>query len=161
MRAFIAIELPEEVKERLLWIQKSLGKVDKAPGWVKKPGMHLTLKFLGEISEAKAKEIGEALNRDLSSFKPFELRTKSLALNSRHMLWVTFKESKELQKLKDKIETGLESVGVARDKKPYTPHLSLRRIKKKEHLLRVKKALSSIETDQEIRFSVRGTLLIE
>lgn len=153
--------MPEEIKGRLSKIQESLGKNAGQPGWLKPPGMHLTLKFLGNIDAFTTDKVGQALKRAATLSGPFKISTKEVALNGRRTLWIAFKESRELKNLKEAIESELEAIGIERDKKPYTPHLTLRRIKKKEIFFEIKKALETIEREQEINLSVENIEFIE
>lgn len=161
IRAFIAIELPGEVKKRLLRIQESLGKREGEPGWVKPSNMHLTLKFLGSIDEERVSTISEALKSAAEDIAPFSVTTKGVVLKGRHLLWVAFKESIELESLKEALDYELEAIGITRDKKPYTPHLTLRRVKKREQFLELKGRLADNETSEEISFFAGSVVLME
>ncbi len=61
IRTFIAIELPPEIKEAMAGVQAELRKSDADVGWVRPEGVHLTLKFLGDVEEKKVAELGDAL----------------------------------------------------------------------------------------------------
>lgn len=61
MRVFLALALPAAIKEYLITVTKLMSQRVSGVKWVKPEGMHLTLKFFGEIEERKAQEIGETL----------------------------------------------------------------------------------------------------
>jgi 2'-5' RNA ligase len=61
MRVFLAMELPGAIKEYLLTITKTMSQRIPGVKWVKAEGLHVTLKFFGEIEEKKVEEIGEQL----------------------------------------------------------------------------------------------------
>ena len=61
MRVFLALELPGTIKEYLLTVTKTMSQKVSGVKWVKAEGLHVTLKFFGEIEEKKVQEIGEAL----------------------------------------------------------------------------------------------------
>ncbi len=123
--------------------------------------MHLTLKFLGDIDEAKVAKIGEALKRAAKTVTPFTITTEKIEFRGQRVLWVAFKENKELADLKERIDTELEDVGIERDKRPYRPHLTLRRIRKKESFLEVKERLAKIDCTQEISFTAKSVELMK
>lgn len=137
-------------------IQESLGKNTGQPGWLKPHGMHLTLKFLGSIDEFTADKVAEALKRAAARVGPFNISTKEVSLHGRRILWFSFKESDELKVLKEAIESELKGIGIEKDNRPFTPHLTLRRIKKKEIFFEIKEALASIERSIEISFKVEN-----
>jgi 2'-5' RNA ligase len=153
--------LPEETKERFSEIQRSLGRSINGPGWVKPRNMHLTLKFLGNIDAERTALVSEVLERATALSGPFTVTAKKIEFWGRHILRVQFKENKELTYLKERIENGLEAIGVERDKRAYSPHLTLRRIKKRESFLELKKALETIDRAQEISFFAENAVFME
>lgn len=114
--------------------------------------MHLTLKFLGSIDEKTENLASEALKRAAGTYSPFTITTKKIELKGRRLLWVGFKENRALAELKELIEAELESIGITRDKRPFSPHLTLMRIRRKKGFLEVKERLANIESTQEICF---------
>ncbi len=63
IRTFIAIELPKEIKEAMAEVQAELRKSDADVGWVRPEGVHLTLKFLGDVEEKKSRNLATRLLR--------------------------------------------------------------------------------------------------
>lgn len=98
MRAFIAVDLPEVIKAAISEQQHALrralstlqGSNDDAK-WTRPEGIHLTLKFLGEISEARVTQVTDAL-AGLESFEPFALQLKGFGFfpdaRRPRVLWV-------------------------------------------------------------------------
>ncbi|MCX5686638.1 MAG: RNA 2',3'-cyclic phosphodiesterase, partial [Candidatus Omnitrophica bacterium] len=78
MRAFIAIELSDEIKAALAQIQSHLKYAGADVKWVEKDNIHLTLKFLGEIDEKKCGKVKAALDEVAKSAWPFELSLKDI-----------------------------------------------------------------------------------
>ncbi|MFH1678513.1 MAG: RNA 2',3'-cyclic phosphodiesterase, partial [Candidatus Omnitrophota bacterium] len=78
MRTFIAIELPEEIKNILGEIQDKLKQTRADVKWVQPQNIHLTLKFLGEINEDLVKKIASALNEIAQENSSFNLRLYEL-----------------------------------------------------------------------------------
>ena len=76
MRLFIGIELPENVREGLAEIQRELRSAAPSARWVATESTHLTLKFLGEITEQRAEEVHQAMTG--TTWKPFQIAVKGI-----------------------------------------------------------------------------------
>jgi 2'-5' RNA ligase len=134
MRAFIAVDLEEEIKGN---ISRFIEKFDtdlRNVKWIKYQGMHITLKFLGEVSEAKIRKMGEIVGRITSEFQPFSLKIKGTgtfphAKRNPRILWLGVESDQTLLFLQEKIETGLEKLGILKEKRKYHPHLTLGRVR--------------------------------
>jgi 2'-5' RNA ligase len=135
MRTFIAIEIPDEIKAGLTEAQRSLrdsGAVDAS--WTRPEGIHLTLKFLGEVSETKVPDIMNGLRRAAEGIGPFRLEVIGMGTfpNPRNarVVWVGLSGDREkLSRLQAAVEETLSGIGFERDERPFTPHLTLGRIK--------------------------------
>ena len=139
MRTFIAIDLEKEIKDRLSSFLQELGKVSKKIKWVKNEGMHLTLKFLGEIEEKKIPEV-ESLLKEISGNCPsFVLRLRGTGTfpegrKNPRVLWVGIEESQGLKAIQTKLEGELGKIGFPREKREFHPHLTVGRIKPHSYL---------------------------
>ena len=128
LRAFIAIETPPEVAQALAsLVGPSLPGVKVAPGG--RP--HLTLRFLGDVSQA-ALELVKAECRKVAS-PPFKLTVQGLGLfghgASKAVLWAGLAPCPELAALKEAVDSALmASLGLAPDKR-FKPHLTLARLR--------------------------------
>ncbi len=135
VRAFIAIDLPEEVRGELTRIQSRL----KTPGqdyvkWVDPDGIHLTLKFLGDIAEEKIADITAAMTISVQGVQPFSLSIKELGVfpnpNHTQVVWVgLIGQLDTLSYLHKQLEDNLEKLGFAAEKRRFSPHLTLARIR--------------------------------
>lgn len=127
MRLFIAIDLPEDVKQRIEEIKSSL-KAIKGIKPVKKENLHLTMKFLGEVDDNKVKKIVDALKQ--VEFKPFTLFLGRLGFfpNEKRIrvLWVDAVPPEPLLELKKGIDKALPQF---KDNHPFQSHLTFARIK--------------------------------
>lgn len=126
MRCFIAIELPEKIKENLrkINIDENVAKV------VKPSDYHLTLKFLGDISESKL----ERVKKDLSKirFKPFGLKLDKVGFfpkrgNFIRVMWIGIMPKRKVVKLKEDIDDAL--LTLFDREKEFKPHITLGRVK--------------------------------
>ncbi|MEW6034102.1 MAG: RNA 2',3'-cyclic phosphodiesterase [Chloroflexota bacterium] len=135
VRAFVAIELPQEVKTLLTEIQSGLRRAGKTfVRWVSPEGVHLTLKFLGDTPADMIPKATGALEEAASGLAPFRLETAGLGVfpNPRQtrVLWIGLKgETQPLLHLQEQIETAFAPLGFLREARAFTPHLTLARLR--------------------------------
>lgn len=136
IRAFIAIELPDEVKLALGRLEAKL-KAGKQSGvrWVEPDSIHLTLQFLGDIPADSTGEITGAIEEASRAVPPFHLEVKDLGafpnLKRVQVIWVGIRgEIDKLAQLQKSIESNLEILGFAPETRPFTPHLTLGRVQR-------------------------------
>jgi 2'-5' RNA ligase len=135
IRSFIAIELPEEAKEGLARLRKELERGEhKFVKWVDPGGIHLTLKFLGNIPSKRVAEITEAIKEAAQGISPFHLEISGLgafpSLRQARVLWVGIGgEVDKLSRLQQNIDSTLAALGFAKEERPFVPHLTLARIR--------------------------------
>jgi 2'-5' RNA ligase len=132
MRVFVAVELPEKIKNQIAVVQSELKKTQAQVSWVKPGNIHVTLKFLGEVGEEKMKEVFIAAERGGKGTKKFRMSLKGLGgfpnLNRPRVIWVgTASGEKELCELQGRVETELEKVGFSRDDRKFSAHFTLGR----------------------------------
>ena len=135
VRSFIAIELPDELKTGLSRLQARL-KTGNPPWvkWVDLHGIHLTLKFLGNVAIDRTGEITGAIEAAARGVSPFVLQVKDLGafpnLRRVQVVWVGMGgEVAKLNQLQQKIESNLARLGFAPESRPFTPHLTLARLR--------------------------------
>ena len=135
IRSFIAIELPDEVRSALAELQASL-QTDKQTSvkWADPYGIHLTLKFLGNIAMAKISDITNVIEEAARGLPPFPLEIKGLGVFPNLMrvrvVWVGVGgDIARLKLLQQRIESNLAPLGFARESRPFTPHLTLARVR--------------------------------
>jgi len=132
MRAFIAIDLPDTLRSSLAEVQRELQKVARDPRWTNPQGIHLTFKFLGEISDAQTKLVVEGLNR-LGPFEPFEIDVKGFGFfpneHRARVFWAGVVAPPALAELASRIDAQLEPAGFSREERAFSPHLTLARFK--------------------------------
>jgi RNA 2',3'-cyclic 3'-phosphodiesterase len=135
IRSFIAIELPEEVKCGLLMLQNRLKSVDPdCAKWVAPSGIHLTLKFLGNVNSDKIDSVIQAMRQAAKSVSPFHLELNGLGafpnLRRVQIVWAgIIGDLDTLNTLQSNLETALIPSGFQPEKRPFTPHLTLARMR--------------------------------
>jgi len=147
-RVFIAINLPEDIKEKLTDYQ---AKWPELPiRWTKKDNLHITLMFLGYLSDEELLEVLKSTKEAVSKHQPFFINLKKIIYGPPkklppRMIWAEGEKSKELGKLQKDLENSLLSseafspaealakTGAKEDltieARPYAPHITLGRIK--------------------------------
>jgi 2'-5' RNA ligase len=132
IRTFIAIELPPPIRRALAQLQEQL-KRDRPPvRWVTPDKIHLTLKFLGEITPEQVRAVGEATAGVAAEIRPFTLEATGIGVfpNPRRprVVWVGVKgEAEPLKQLHAHLETALAGLGFPPESRPFSPHLTLGR----------------------------------
>jgi len=135
IRSFIAIELPEKVLEGLARLRKELERDGhKFVKWVDPGGVHLTLKFLGNIPSKRVAEITEAIEEATQGISPFNLEISGLgafpSLKQARVFWVGIGgEVDKLSRLQQNIDSALAILGFAKEERSFVPHLTLARIR--------------------------------
>jgi 2'-5' RNA ligase len=135
IRSFIAIELPEEAKKGLARLRRELERDEHGfVKWVEPHGIHLTLKFLGNIPSKRATEITEAMKEAAQGISPFHLEISGLgafpSLKQARVFWVGISgELDKLSGLQQNIDSALAVLGFAKEERPFVPHLTLARIR--------------------------------
>lgn len=132
LRLFVAIELPAEVRQALLRVQDDLRRAgaDRLR-WVRPEGVHLTLKFLGEVEAARVDEITAALR---GAAEPFDLRLRPAQLDGfggarLRVVWVGLEgDVAQLAALAEQIDRALTPLGFPRERRPFAGHLTLARV---------------------------------
>ena len=136
VRTFIAIELTRELLDKLGDLQSRLAE-DAPPGlvrWVRPQGIHLTLKFLGEIPPSRADAVAAAMEVACAAHAPFTLQVGGLGCfpNARRprVVWVGVQEpSGALAALQRDVERAMASLGLPPEGRRFSPHLTLGRVK--------------------------------
>jgi 2'-5' RNA ligase len=135
VRCFIAVELPDELKKGLTQLQSRL-KLGEQPWvkWVDPYSTHLTLKFLGNVAVDRIGEITGAIEEAARGMSPFHLEVKELGvfpnLRRVQVAWVGLSgEVDKLGHLQQRIESNLARLGFAPESRPFTPHLTLARLR--------------------------------
>jgi 2'-5' RNA ligase len=143
MRCFIAVTLPPAVLRQIETLQAGLKSHGLKMSWVRPQNVHLTLKFLGDISPAGSEKAQRAMLQAASASAPFDLAMQGMGvfpgIRKPRILWTGVGgRTDQLQQVYQALDNGLAAEGFARESRPFKAHLTLARIKKSlepEHLL--------------------------
>lgn len=133
MRLFVAVNLPAEVR---LAIAEAAAVL--RPGlpvrWTPPEGLHLTLKFLGEVADGLAAPLGDALAGAVAGLRPFEVGLGGFgafpSLQRPRVLWVGVERHPALELLANDVETAVGSFGFESELRPFQPHLTVGRVER-------------------------------
>jgi RNA 2',3'-cyclic 3'-phosphodiesterase len=130
VRLFISLDIPDEVRSKLAGIVAVLHPACRNARWARMEGLHVTLKFIGEASPEKAEAIKTALQSiPLPGFFSLNFRGLGFFPDERRprVLWAGINAGPELAELAASVETVLAPLGIAREERPFSPHLTLAR----------------------------------
>jgi 2'-5' RNA ligase len=134
IRAFIAIEMSPEIQQQLDQVSNQLKDLLKGIPirWVKAVNIHLTLKFLGDVSITNVEVIQKMLAAEVAGHHPFEISVGELGAfpdtRRPRVIWIKVQAPPELNAVQFGIETQTERLGYAREDRPFFPHLTLGRV---------------------------------
>lgn len=134
MRAFIAIELPPAVRAELWKIGRDLAASQADVTWVKEENVHLTLRFLGEITEVQRHVVESLLQTLASRTDPIQLELSHLgafpSMTAPRVIWVGIGQGeKETGRLAGELEGGLTRLGFAKEDRGFSAHVTLGRVR--------------------------------
>lgn len=134
MRLFIAIDMSDEIKKRLAELIEVFRKIDADVRWVKPEGMHITLKFLGEIDGNIKDNIVDILKRTASERYPFTIKFHGVGVfpdfRRPRVIWLGIEKGRdELKDIAKELDVGLSTLGLPREEREYEPHLTIGRVK--------------------------------
>ena len=134
IRTFIAVELPPKIKEAMAGVQAELKKSGADVGWVRPEGVHLTLKFLGDVEEGKVGRLGDALEGALGGYAPFTLRAKGIGTfptpKAPRVVWLGVEGDVErLAAIAETVERVCGGLKFPKESRPFKAHLTLGRVR--------------------------------
>lgn len=135
LRTFTAVDIPPSIQEALKQKINSLRKVigDSPVRWVKADTIHLTLKFLGDVSPANVDFLTQMLRAEADSCQAFDISIGGLGSfpNSKQprVLFIGIQAPAELEALHRGIESATAKLGYESESRPFSPHLTIGRVK--------------------------------
>ena len=132
MRTFIAIDIPEEIRRKIHDIIEALRPAGTKVSWSRAEGLHLTLKFLGEVPATKTEEIKTSLAAvHLPAALALQVQGAGYFPNERspRVIWLGVDGGSELRELVARVEANLQPLGFPKEDRPFSAHLTLGRLR--------------------------------
>ena len=129
-RVFIALELSNDIKDRLASAQQVLRGCKARLTFVDLKNIHITVKFLGEVDDKKLRNVMDTLTS--IPFSPFSITTGKVTVNNNknpHTVWCTIDDARGGERLFLLIEDALAPLGFARETRRFTAHATIARVK--------------------------------
>ena len=166
IRAFIAIKLPENIIASIGKIQEDLRSDGFKVKWVRPENIHLTLKFLGNINRADTEKIGSKISESVKTSAPLSLNAKGIGvfpnIKRPRVIWTGVAEQRnQLAGLQRRLDGHLESIGFAKEKRPFKGHLTIARIKQRIDSNRLMHAMKKYAEFESETFIINEIVLFK
>lgn len=164
MRAFLAIEIPAEICKKIRDLIEVLQRTTPNVRWARAEGLHLTLKFIGQVPLEKIEEI-QAQLASLRLPAPLPLRVQGFGYfpneRSPRVIWLGVEAGPQLAELAGRIEEGLYRLGIPKEDRPFSSHLTLGRLRAPDKLLALRELLRQREPLEMGSFTAEEFYLYE
>ena len=164
IRTFIAVEITDEIRERLRDAQAEMAHAGAAVRWTAPENVHLTLRFLGDIDQAQVTEIAAVMNEAAGEVSPFTLPVRGVGafpdLRRPHVLWVGITASEPLATLYEGLDAGLADFDVKQEMRGFTPHLTLGRVRGPSGIERLGEKLAALADEEFGEMTVDEIMLM-
>lgn len=148
MRLFVALEISEGVRRTLAAFIERIRNASRGPRWVRVEGLHVTLKFIGEMPPETVSPLEKALAQ-VRSNAAVDLRFRGGGFfpNERHprVFWIGAEASPNLAELAAAVDVQTAKFGAAAEDRVYTPHLTLARFRSDDGLPQLREAIRDLE----------------
>jgi RNA 2',3'-cyclic 3'-phosphodiesterase len=151
VRTFVCLELPEPILAQAEALQGRLAGLGAKIRWVNPSNLHLTLRFLGEISRSQVETVCSAVRCAAARVDAFSIRLSGTGCfpspRRPKAFWIGVAGASDLLRLFEAIEEELFSAGFPREARPFSPHLTLGRVRVDRTSARLEEALAAAEFD--------------
>ena len=147
IRVFIAIEIDSEIKNKLSEYLSRLKRTGADVKWVSPENIHLTLKFIGYIEKEALVDLNKVVNDAVSNIA-FSISIGDIgafpSLNKPRVVFVCAqKRGNNLLNIYERLDKGVESLGIKKESKKYVGHITLGRVKSQRNISRLINTLNS------------------
>ena len=154
MRTFIAVELPQNLKDKIDKLQQPLKKTDAYVSWVKPGNVHATLKFLGEIPEERLDDIHQGVKNAVQGMAKFTLNLKGLGtfpdMRRPRVIWIGVDKGKDnLAQMNERIEEELYKLNFPKEERKFSPHLTIGRVKSPKNIQELMELVKKTDFETE------------
>jgi RNA 2',3'-cyclic 3'-phosphodiesterase len=166
VRTFVCFEIPKDVTHSLRDLIHYLKTFGRGVRWVRHDGIHLTLKFLGDVDEAQISKIETELENIVSKFQPISVSIAGQGafpnFQRPRVFWVGLNEpTGSVQTIQQNIEDALVSLGFEKENRRFSPHLTLGRVRFNDPSIdKISKELQRIKIEEH-NFFVNEIILMK
>jgi RNA 2',3'-cyclic 3'-phosphodiesterase len=147
LRCFIAIDIPEQIRQEIGGLIDILNKYDADVKWIPAANLHLTLKFLGSTPETLLPKINGSLSSAVASYEPFYIKIGDTGVfpNRKYprICWIGIEDTGILKTLQSDIETSMKLFGFKTEDRAFNPHLTIGRVRSRQGMINVVNELDS------------------
>lgn len=166
IRCFVAIEIPETIQTLLTSAQEELRKFVRGVSWVKRENIHLTLRFLGDVTPNQISVIKYSIEQVTDTRSPFSMELGGIGafpnLSRPRIIWAGVKiGADEVGAIAREIDLRLSRRGYERDGKPFRPHLTLARLKSRTNLKPLIDVFQQYDTISGARMMVKQVRIVQ
>ena len=166
MRAFIALTLPEAVRHSLAALQDTLDASRADVRWVDAQQLHLTLKFLDDITDEQRQAVEALLVRIAQETPVLALSLEGVgafpSMRAPRVVWVGVKEGQDdVTRLARAIEAASAALSVRRELRPFAAHVTLGRVRSSRHLSMLTRRLEQMTWQPPQPWTARAVTLYE
>ena len=134
VRTFIALDTPDELKDAIANVQRDMSRITGARmSWARREGIHLTLKFLGDVARERLPILISAMKVIAERTPPIKLSSAAVGgfplLNRPRVLWLGLDADSNLGRLRNDVEETCLELGFPLEEKAFHPHLTIGRVK--------------------------------
>ena len=164
IRAFIACDIPEGLLKKTSDIQDKLKKLDAEVSWTRIDGIHITLKFLGDIEQEIIERVADVIEEATTGQPPFEICIKGSGafpnLKNPRVIWIGVEDlNKGLMHIQQALDGRIKALRFEPEETEFTPHLSLGRVKGAKGKERLSSAISGLKDIEIGSFTVDRVIL--
>jgi 2'-5' RNA ligase len=164
IRAFLALDLPENLKPGLALYQQELKKSGADVRWVAVNNIHLTLKFFGNVPDVDVEALARAAQEVAAPQAPFQLKVTAAGafptINAPRVVWLGLEgDLVALARFYRQLEKAFEPLGYPPENRPFHPHLTLGRVKSPQGRAGLSKALKELPAPNWPAFQVKEITL--
>lgn len=144
MRTFVAIDITEPIRRQIVHLIELLKPATTRVRWTREEGLHITLKFIGHIPSEKVEEVKECL-ASIRMPAPLSLQLRGSGYfpseRSPRVIWLGVEAGPELAQLAVAVEESLLKLGIPKENRPFSAHLTLGRLRMPDRIVAVKELL--------------------
>jgi 2'-5' RNA ligase len=165
LRCFVAVALPAPLKKEIGGLIGRLREAGADVRWVPDNNLHLTLKFLGDTEEGLISEIKVALHKKLSPYAPFYIKISGVGYfpggKNPRVIWIGIEEPGSLADIYREVEEVMVNIGYPREKRPFSPHLTIGRVRSPKRMSETLRRLEELRTVSFEGFEVKAVKLMK